>query len=215
MKKYPILLLFITISLLSFAQAVVMDATRQASDTALGSEEKAEEEVKKNTLEQIQKISKKTQEVMDSVNIYMNTATDYVKTAKQLYQAGEALYYAVENYEMYVDFIKNSIYLTPEDKLYYTNMMYNKILTIKELVNKIKDISGANSDGLDKKSKEAKEGKMKDGERLKLMTKYLSMIVMEITDINSIYQRAIINDRGINNNNTISEYSINSLFFNF
>ena len=91
MKKFLSIIIFISIALSSYSQAVVIDATRQASDVAIGSEEQAEEEVQKTALEKIQEFSKKTQSIMDSVNVYMNMATDYVRTAKQLKQAIELL----------------------------------------------------------------------------------------------------------------------------
>ena len=173
MKKFLSTIIFISIALSSYSQAVVIDATRQASDVAIGSEEQAEEEVQKTALEKIQEFSKKTQSIMDSVNVYMNMATDYVRTAKQLKQAIELLSKTVSNYDNYVDYIKNSTILSIDDKLQLISQMTYKIKNIKELVDNIKDVSGANSKGLSEKEKAAKEGKMKDGERLRLMTKYL------------------------------------------
>jgi hypothetical protein len=215
MKKFLSIIIFISIALSSYSQAVVIDATRQASDTAIGSEEQAEEEVQKTALEKIQEFSKKTQNIMDSVNVYMNMATDYVRTAKQLKQAIELLSKTVSNYDNYVDYIKNSTILSIDDKLQLISQMTYKIKNIKELVDNIKDVSGANSKGLSEKEKAAKEGKMKDGERLRLMTKYLSCIIMEVTDIHNIYINAINKENGLSFNKMLEESSMNAMFFNY
>lgn len=215
MKKFLSTIIFISIALSSYSQAVVIDATRQASDVAIGSEEQAEEEVQKTALEKIQEFSKKTQSIMDSVNVYMNMATDYVRTAKQLKQAIELLSKTVSNYDNYVDYIKNSTILSIDDKLQLISQMTYKIKNIKELVDNIKDVSGANSKGLSEKEKAAKEGKMKDGERLRLMTKYLSCIIMEVTDIHNIYINAINKENGLSFNKMLEESSMNAMFFNY
>lgn len=215
MKKFLSIIIFISIALSSYSQAVVIDATRQASDVAIGSEEQAEEEVQKTALEKIQEFSKKTQSIMDSVNVYMNMATDYVRTAKQLKQAIELLSKTVSNYDNYVDYIKNSTILSIDDKLQLISQMTYKIKNIKELVDNIKDVSGANSKGLSEKEKAAKEGKMKDGERLRLMTKYLSCIIMEVTDIHNIYINAINKENGLSFNKMLEESSMNAMFFNY
>lgn len=215
MKKFLSIIIFISIALSSYSQAVVIDATRQASDVVIGSEEQAEEEVQKTALEKIQEFSKKTQSIMDSVNVYMNMATDYVRTAKQLKQAIELLSKTVSNYDNYVDYIKNSTILSIDDKLQLISQMTYKIKNIKELVDNIKDVSGANSKGLSEKEKAAKEGKMKDGERLRLMTKYLSCIIMEVTDIHNIYINAINKENGLSFNKMLEESSMNAMFFNY
>lgn len=215
MKKFLSIIIFISIALSSYSQAVVIDATRQASDVVIGSEEQAEEEVQKTALEKIQEFSKKTQSIMDSVNVYMNMATDYVRTAKQLKQAIELLSKTVSNYDNYVDYIKNSTILSIDDKLQLISQITYKIKNIKELVENIKDVSGANSKGLSEKEKAAKEGKMKDGERLRLMTKYLSCIIMEVTDIHNIYINAINKENGLSFNKMLEESSMNAMFFNY
>ena len=208
-------LIFTLISLASFSQAVVIDATRQASDIALNTEEKAEEEVQKTTLEKIQEFSKKTQSIMDSVNVYMNTATSYIQSAKQLYQAGEALYQSIENYERYVNYIKNSMYLSTEEKLKYTKYMYKKIQNITKLVDKIKDVSGVNSKGLNKEEKAKKEGKMKDGERIRLVSKYLSQIIIEVVNINSTFNILTQTEKFRQQREVKNEMTRNAIFFNF
>ena len=79
--------------------AVVLDEGRLGNDIAQGAEEKAEEEVQKNILETIEQVAKKSQEITDSINIYMNVVTDYVTSAKQVYEAGEIIYYTIQSYK--------------------------------------------------------------------------------------------------------------------
>lgn len=213
--KQVLVLIFLSISVLTYGQSVVADEIRLASDIALNSEDKAEEEVQKTILEKIQEFSKKTQSIMDSVNVYMNTATSYIQSAKQLYQAGEALYQSIENYERYVNYIKNSMYLSTKDKLEYIKYMYNKIEKITKLVEKIKDVTGVNSKGLSKEEKSKKEGKMKDGERIRLVSRYLSRIIMEVAGINTTFNTLLQKEQYIQQREIKNEFSRNAIFFNF
>lgn len=215
MKKILLLLLFLSISIISFSQAVVIDATRQASDTAIGSEEKAEEEVQKTALEKIQEFSKKTQTVMDSVNVYMNAATSYVQCAKQVYETGEAIYTMAENYKEHVKYIENSTYLSTSEKLSYIQNMSSKVQQVLDIYNKIQDISGNNSKGLSKADKEKKEGKMKDGERLRLINNYASEIEAIARSIESVFSDVRYYEKSIESKRILDNYSNNAMFFKF
>ena len=215
MKKILILATYLIISLSLYSQAVVIDATRQASDVAIGSEEQAEEEVQKTALEKIQEFSKKTQSIMDSVKVYMNTATSYIQGAKQVYKAGETIYKTAENYKEYVKYIEDNKNLTTDQKLAYIQSMSNKVQQILDIYNKIQDISGNNSKGLSKSEQSQKEGKMKDGERLRLINRYASDIDAIASSLENVFSDVKNYEKRSEQKKILNNYSRNAMFFKF
>lgn len=215
MKKEIIYIILFCSSISLSAQYLVSDEIRVANDNLLHAEKKAEEESQKKALEEIKNISKKTQMVMDSINRYMNVASNYIQSSTELYDAGKMLYSSCENYKKYSEYIKNSKYLTPEQKAKLLTDMSAKIIYINENYTKMEDISGKNSIGLSEAEKKKKEGKMRDGERKKLYQRYLSNIIMQVVDINCMMENVMRYESQITQQCIIQDYAVNAMFFNF
>lgn len=194
--------------------AVVFDEGRLGNDIAQGAEEKAEEQAQKNILETIDQVSKKTQEITDSINIYMNVVTDYVTSAKQVYEAGEIIYYTIQSYKSITDEIKNSKYITVNDKIRYLNQIMRIVENMQDKFNKIKDLSGQNSQGLSLEQRRSVEGNMKDGERLRLITRYVKGMAGELAQIGSIYKQFNRQERDVRRSAMRNNCTANSMFFN-
>lgn len=216
MKRNNYLLIFFLLPFMLYGQgaAVVLDEGRLGNDIAQGAEEKAEEEVQKNILETIEQVAKKSQEITDSINIYMNVVTDYVTSAKQVYEAGEIIYYTIQSYKSITDEIKNSKYITVNDKIRYLNQIMRIVENMQDKFNKIKDLSGQNSQGLSLEQRRSVEGNMKDGERLRLITRHVKGMAVELAQIGSIYKQFNRQERDIRLSAMRNNCTANSMFFN-
>ena len=190
------------------AQEAVVDVETTAIKAADSSQKVSEEKEQRGFLDAINEFLAKVADVNEELEEGMKKAGSYIGAAYDVKRTYEVVEDVVNIYQRAADDILRCEMLTPSEQVAAMNAMTREIKKVKNSFKEVKGVAGHLSDD------SAEQGKMDDGERIKVVRQLLAAIQRSGRAIMNVYQTAILTNRSRRMEQASASLSLNAKTFN-